>query len=151
MDWVAEWKKLQDRSVMYRAVQRDQEESYWSKYALNYDARRCWGDGLKSELEIIKGLLDPSMSVLEIGAGTGALTLPIARIVERITAVEPSPSMLKVLRDKLGREGIENAHIIHSRWEHAQVEPHDVVLAVGCLYVFYDIDIMLDKMLQKAR
>ena len=151
MDWIAEWKKLQDQSVLYRAVQRDQEESYWAKYALNYDDRRCWGNGLSKELETIRSLLDSSMSVLEIGAGTGALTLPTARIVKRVTAVEPSPSMIKVLEWKLERNGVDNVHTVNSRWEDAEVEPHDVVLAVGCLYVFYDISDALGKMLEKAR
>ena len=151
MDWIAEWKKLQDQSVLYRAVQRDQEESYWAKYALNYDDRRCWGNGLSKELETIRSLLDSSMSVLEVGAGTGALTLPTARIVKRVTAVEPSPSMIKVLEWKLERNGVDNVHTVNSRWEDAEVEPHDVVLAVGCLYVFYDISDALGKMLEKAR
>ena len=151
MDWIAEWKRLQDRSALYKAVKRDQEESYWSKYALNYDERRRSGDGLSRELETIEALLNPSMSVLEIGAGTGVLTLSIARRVNRVTVVEPSPSMLKVLGDKLVRKGIDNVRIVNSRWEDAEVEPHDVVLAAGCLYVFYDIDVVLRKMLQTAR
>jgi len=91
------------------------------------------------------------MSVLEIGAGTGAFTLPIAHIVKRVTAVEPSPSVLRVLEGKLKKNGVGNVHIVNSRWEDAEVEPHDVVLAASCLYVFYDISDALGKMLEKAR
>ncbi len=151
MDWVSEWKKIQDRSVMYRAVKRDQEESYWSKYAPNYDDRRCWGEGINRELEVFEGFLDSSTSVLEVGAGTGALTLPVARLVKSVTAVEPSPSMLGVLRGKIEKEGVDNISVVNAKWEDAEVEIHDVVIAAGCLYVFYDIDNVLNKMLEKSR
>ena len=42
--------------------------------------------------------------VLEVGAGTGRLTLPLARAGIPITAVDSSPEMLAVLRDRLAAE-----------------------------------------------
>lgn len=44
--------------------------------------------------------------VLEVGAGTGRATLPLARAGVRIEAVEPSADMLNVLRQRLGAEGL---------------------------------------------
>lgn len=59
--------------------------------------------------------------------------------------------MIRVMKDNLEQEGIKNVRIIQSNWEEAEVEPHDVVLAAGCLYVFYDIDKSLAKMIEKAK
>jgi SAM-dependent methyltransferase len=151
MDWIAEWKRIQKRAVLYRAVQEDGEESYWSENALSYDRRRAADGAFKAELDLITGLLEPTGSLLEIGAGTGAFTLPLARQTRRVTAVEPSPSMRQVLGDKLAQEEIANVHLIEAKWQDAQVEPADAVLASGCSYVFYDIEAAVRKMMDNAR
>lgn len=150
MNPIEEWKSLQDESFLYRAVSADQEESYWSRYAPNYDIRRRWGNGVDRELEIVLGFLSPSMSVLEIGAGTGAYTKHVAAKADRVTAVEPSPSMIRLLEANLRTGGMENVSIQQCRWEEADVVPHDVVLAAGCMYVFYDIEQAVTKMLDNA-
>ena len=46
--------------------------------------------------------------VLEVGAGTGIYTIPLARRCRTVTAVEPSRNMLAVLRSKASREGLSN-------------------------------------------
>lgn len=145
------WQQLQDESALFRAVRRDQEESYWSRYAENYDQRRHLGSGLTREIDTVLDLIDRSMDVLEIGAGTGAYTLPLAEKAARVTAVEPSPAMRAVLSNKLDRYDIRNVTLYGDRWEEAQIEPHDVVLAAGCIYVFYDIRQALSKMVRHAR
>ncbi|MBA3010116.1 MAG: class I SAM-dependent methyltransferase [Proteobacteria bacterium] len=151
MNPVQEWKKLQNSSFLYKAVKLDQEESYWKKYAVNYDIRRHQGKGIEEELQIVLNLLTEDMSVLEIGAGTGIFTKHIAKKVKRVTVVEPSPSMIRVMKDNLEQKGIKNVRIIQSNWEEAEVGLHDMVLAAGCLYVFYDIDTALAKMIKKAK
>ena len=45
--------------------------------------------------------------VLELGCGTGRLTLPIARAGPPITGVDRAPAMLSALRQKLEREPVE--------------------------------------------
>ena len=50
----------------------------------------------------------PSCTVLEIGAGFGALTLPLARSVRRVLAVEKDPQLLAVLQKNLDASGIDN-------------------------------------------
>lgn len=151
LDPVQEWKHLQDISFLYRAVAYDQEESYWSKYAHNYDIRRHQGKGIEDEVQMVSDSIDQDMTVLEIGAGTGIFTEKIAKKVKNVTVVEPSSSMIRVLKGNLGKKGISNVEIVQSKWEDADVAEHDVVLACGCLYVFYDIERALEKMLAKAR
>ncbi len=42
--------------------------------------------------------------VLEVGAGTGRITLPLARAGHRLTAIDPSPAMLAVARRRAAAE-----------------------------------------------
>ena len=123
MNPIQKWKKLQSSSFLYHAVKLDQEESYWKKYAENYDIRRHQGKGIERELQIVLNLLTEDMSVLEIGAGTGIFTKQIAKKVKRVTVVEPSPSMISVMKDSLEQKGIKNVRIIQSKWEEAEVGP----------------------------
>ncbi|NYJ74681.1 SAM-dependent methyltransferase [Allobranchiibius huperziae] len=47
--------------------------------------------------------------VLEVGAGTGRATLPLARRGVRLEVIEPSQDMLRVLRDRLTAEHLLDA------------------------------------------
>lgn len=49
----------------------------------------------------------PGGGVLELGAGSGRVTLPLARAGFQVTAVDSSPDMLEVLRRRLGAEPAE--------------------------------------------
>jgi 16S rRNA (adenine1518-N6/adenine1519-N6)-dimethyltransferase len=56
--------------------------------------------------------LAPSARVLEIGAGAGSLTLALARVAERVTAVELDRALLPVLEEILA--GVANVTIVHA-------------------------------------
>jgi 16S rRNA (adenine1518-N6/adenine1519-N6)-dimethyltransferase len=51
--------------------------------------------------------------VLEIGAGLGALTIPLAGHVRKITAVEKDPQLTDMLDERLSRYGINNVTLIN--------------------------------------
>ncbi len=51
--------------------------------------------------------LEPGQSWLEIGAGTGALSLALLRHPIRYTGFDASPAMLSVFREKLAQEGLQ--------------------------------------------
>ena len=52
------------------------------------------------------GAWQPGMEVLDIGAGAGIFTIPMAKQAARITALEPAPAMLAVLRNGSMRKGL---------------------------------------------
>ncbi len=62
---------------------------------------------------IVRAGLDPSDVVLEIGPGQGALTLPLARRVERVIAVERDRTLIGPLEERLSRGGITNVTVIN--------------------------------------
>ena len=68
-------------------------------------ARRFAQDPRRTDdpaLEVLRQLAHRGESWLDIGAGGGRYALPLALTVARVVAVEPSPSMLEVLRAGMG-------------------------------------------------
>jgi len=89
-----------------------------------------------------------SETVLDVGAGTGRLALPMARLAKSVTALDQSTGMLACLRENMAAEGIENIRCIQESWQDVadgELEPHDVVLSSNSLGV-YDLKEALSKM-----
>ncbi len=76
----------------------------------------------------------PGCRVLEVGAGTGKATLPLAGLGCRITAVEMGAGMAAVARRNLaGSEAVEIVTADFETWPLPQ-EPFDVVLAASAFH-----------------
>jgi 16S rRNA (adenine1518-N6/adenine1519-N6)-dimethyltransferase len=56
---------------------------------------------------------DRASTVIEVGAGLGALTFPLSSCVQRVIAVEKDGTLAEKLRAGLAREGIGNVTLIH--------------------------------------
>jgi len=54
-----------------------------------------------------------SDQILEVGAGLGALTFPLAEVVDKIIAVEKDSRLTDMLRRRITREGIRNITLIN--------------------------------------
>jgi SAM-dependent methyltransferase len=67
-------------------------------------------------------------SVLDVGAGFGALALPLARRGIRVTALEPAPAMADALWRAARAAGLDNVAVIEAPWGAVSVAPHDVVV-----------------------
>jgi CTP:molybdopterin cytidylyltransferase MocA len=62
----------------------------------------------------------PDDLFLDIGAGAGRYALPLARILRRGgIAIDPSRSMLGVLREAMRDHGIDNIEVVEGRWPEA--------------------------------
>jgi FkbM family methyltransferase len=87
-------------------------------------------------------------TVLDVGAGTGRLAIPMARLAKSVTALDQSAGMLACLKENMQAEGIENIQCIQKSWEDlglGEIEQHDVVLSSNSLGV-YDLREALAKM-----
>jgi 16S rRNA (adenine1518-N6/adenine1519-N6)-dimethyltransferase len=79
--------------------------------------RKRLGQSFLQDLNIARKMvtlaeLQPEDTVVEIGAGLGAMTALIAAKVKQVMAVEVDPQLVDVLRDELS--SVENVKIIHA-------------------------------------
>jgi SAM-dependent methyltransferase len=91
---------------------------------------------------IVKAL-EPALrgcrSVLDVGAGVGALTIPLAKSVPHVTALEPALPMLEELRAGLIRNQLGNVTCIQGRWGETSLAPHDLILVANVAPLFDDL------------
>jgi 2-polyprenyl-3-methyl-5-hydroxy-6-metoxy-1,4-benzoquinol methylase len=75
------------------------------RHAGQPDAAR---DRCAQTLTVISSLVRIGDSLLDVGAGTGRLALPLARCVGHVTALDRDPSALAILRRKASTHRVEN-------------------------------------------
>jgi SAM-dependent methyltransferase len=80
--------------------------------------------------------LDGCATVLDVGAGVGALTVLLAKRGYQVTALEPKPVMLRELRDSLARNRLANVTCIEAAWDTHVVTPHDLILVANVAPIF---------------
>ena len=76
--------------------------------------------------------------VLDIGSGPGVLALPLARLGCRVTAVEPSGEMRRLLRQHLEEDNLQGVKILPYTWEEVpeeELEDYDRIVASYSLYM----------------
>lgn len=90
-------------------------------HVARYDAKEDAGAD-REVAELVAGGLSRDATVVDLGAGTGQLTLAIAPHVRRVVAVDVSPVMLDRLRAKVSEAGATNVECVHAgflTYEHA--------------------------------
>ena len=147
IDWNELWKAIHVSSPERVEKTRD-PAAHWDKRAAAY--RRVTRDEKKATEHELK-ILDLAVgeTVLDMGAGTGRLAVPIARTAAHVTALDPSEGMLAILREQMAAEGRTNYSTVTMRWEDTvigrDIEPHDVAIAAFSLG-FYDLAAALEKL-----
>jgi protein-L-isoaspartate O-methyltransferase len=86
------------------------------------------GDYAARVLEAIGPRLGPCRTALDVGAGCGALAVPLARRGLAVTALEPSPAMVRALRGWAAEAGLGNVTVVEAAWGEEPVAAHDLVL-----------------------
>ena len=148
-DWGRLWRALASRDLM-GDVQGEQEMvERWRRMARRLDL----GEDARADplLEHLLRRLHPGMTVLDIGAGIGRWTLPIARAVRQVTAVEPLAGMREILRERAAAQEVGNLVLVEAPWMEAAVPPHDAVIAAHATYTTTDLLGFVRKMEASAR
>jgi ubiquinone/menaquinone biosynthesis C-methylase UbiE len=79
-------------------------------------------------LAAIGSRLDACRTALDVGAGCGALAIPLARRGLTVTALEPSAAMARELRRWVGAAGLRQVAVVEAAWGEMRIGPHDLVL-----------------------
>ncbi len=70
-------------------------------------------------------------SFLDVGAGCGTLTIPLARAGKKVTALEPSTNMFAALEEEIKATGVRDVRTINALWGEADVDSHDVIVCAN--------------------
>ena len=146
IDWNELWKKA-SLNASWRRQQKNPIEYFDRKAKWYNKVVMKRPDHIQPALSKIA--VDRECTVLDIGSGPGALSIPLAKAAANITAVEPSEGMLHYLKENAQKEGIENITYINKKWEDVElgkdIGMHDFVIASHSLAVL-DIQAALSKM-----
>jgi len=147
INWNELWKAIYINSPERLDKSRDPAAAWDRRAAAYRRVTRGEKEATRLELEILN--LQGGETVLDVGAGTGRLAVPIAMTAAHVTALDPSEGMLNVLRERMAAEGLTNYSCVKMRWEDAvigrEIEPHDLVIAAFSLG-FYDLAAALEKL-----
>jgi SAM-dependent methyltransferase len=155
-DWILLWRQLAESQshIWKKGNGSDGEDDHWK------DRARSFADGVKkrwampdTHKDFILSMLkaDPNSTVIDIGAGTGGWAVPMARHASKVTALEPSSEMIKVMRENLEQEGTGNVEIIQGSWPETETEPHDYSLCAHAMYGVADLPAFVKAMSSVTR
>ena len=108
-DWNAEWMRLSDR----REVAHD--AAFWDRRARDFrggDEASPYVAGFIACMRV-----RPGESVLDVGCGSGALALPLARDGHDVVGLDFSAGMLDALRRQVSADGLRNVKLIRAGWD----------------------------------
>ena len=138
IDWDELWRATHAGGFHHHHGRDGQDlVSHWDSRARGFNKRVMKNTERAASQVATLGLL-PQETVLDVGAGTGRLAIPMARLAKSVTALDQSIGMLQCLEENMAKEGIENIRCIHKSWEdlaEEEIEPHDVVLSSNSLGV----------------
>jgi len=145
---IINWVEL--RKLMLSSTHRLEctNASYWDKCASNYNENtKQMSELTQNQLSRIQ--LQPEDSVIEIGAGNGRLTIPIAKKAKTVTALEPSKNMIGFLKINAQNASTHNIDFINKSLEDLstgdKVTSFDVVIASFSFFML-DMEKALAKM-----
>ena len=146
IDYVDRWRRrVASRREQHDAVcaaQGRTTDDYWARRAEGYrkfaQATTAAGDPF---IECLRRHLRPEDTVLDVGAGTGRHSVALAGHARQVTALDPSPAMLRFLREDVASQGLSNVEVIEGSWPDAaaQAPPADVVVSAHVLYAIDDV------------
>ncbi len=133
-----------------RAVVRDRRgrsRKFFSGVARRWDSVREELFGSDSEMLPLFGLLNPSATLGDLGAGTGHFAARVAPFVSRVIAVDASDEMLEAARDRL--DGTANVELRCGDLEDLPIDDGELDVAVLLLVLHYVVE--PEAVLREAR
>ena len=118
----------------------DRDERYWTpRRARLFNLALQASDFPAQTIKALGPALAGCRTVLDVGAGVGALTVLLAKQGYQVTALEPNSVMLQELRGNLARNHLENVACVQAAWGNGVTVPHDLILVANVAPVFDNV------------
>jgi SAM-dependent methyltransferase len=141
VDWIKRWGYIVEARDKQAA--RHSDSSYWDRRASSY--ARSTQARVDDFMRILEPYLSPRKTLIDVGAGTGRHSVPLAERLEWVTAVEPSEGMRSHIPAR------DNITVVASSWEDAEVAAADLVICNHVLYGIADPVPFVTKLERSAR
>lgn len=132
IDWNGIWRQARAETSWQRKKSRD-----WDRRAASFARRNM--DSPFVRLFLSRLAVEPGWSVLDVGSGPGTLSIPLARMGLRVTALDYSAAMLEELNRQAQAESLTNIRTRQAAWEDdwqaLDIPRHDVAIASRSLAV----------------
>lgn len=119
--WSQEWERaVKVSSLAKKSVSPERWTDFWNQTSRSYLDRIQFESPLIEEVVrilLLEGVIDGECFVLDIGAGPGTFTLPIARSVRHVVALDPAAKMIETLQEAARAHGLSNITCLCQGWE----------------------------------
>jgi len=147
-DWIGLWRDLAEK---FKTTPKQGDKAAGGRWA-----RRACTRGYSQEqrrrdrddplMHFVLNQLEPDDTVLDIGAGIGRWSIPMAMVCSKVTALDAHPRMLEILRENAAAENITNIETVQADWPAAEVALHHHALSSHSLYISPDFAGFVRKM-----
>ncbi len=143
MMWDAEDEQhTQDQKKLQTVLQKKIERSldFYGEHAQRWDHIRSTLCGEYVTLQAMESLIPNTLTVADIGTGTGQLLLHLAKIVKHVIGIDPSVEMMEQAKFKAETEGIGNIEFRTGKMEDLPLQDEEVDAAVAGLVLHHSPD-----------
>jgi SAM-dependent methyltransferase len=154
-DWLAIWRQMHDaeraQATANPAPDPEPAGDHWASKAARFARATNRATQPDHFMRFVLPHLQPSDTVLDIGAGAGRHAVYLAQQVAGVVAVEPSLSMRQQLEQRLAKAPSVSVRVVPERWPDADVPTCDVAICAHVVYGVREIGPFLARMDAIAR
>ena len=156
INWEQLWMDARKHSVLAK-YRKDVGVEMWDRSAEDYRdmIKKNGYEYGQQMIDAIKEIIEPDFEVFDIGAGPGTLAIPLAKLVNKVVALDPSKRMIKVLEETAVENGLSNIETINKTWQEVDDveiwEKFDLVITSHVLWQFDDVGKQLMRIHDASR